>query len=134
VRKSWVLLVGLKPEIRRGVMIEHKIITSREKVISATQRQEELLRKDKEEREGATAPQTSSRRLARSYQGRGGASSVRTASAHSKEDKAVDKTSSDTRQCFKCKERGHISRYCPNKKHAKSEGNAAVAQGQAKKE
>jgi hypothetical protein len=35
LRKAWSLLVGLDEDIRRGVMIEHREITSREQVIIA---------------------------------------------------------------------------------------------------
>jgi hypothetical protein len=41
-REAWYLLNSLHPEIRREVMRENKEITSREQVIAAAQRQEEL--------------------------------------------------------------------------------------------
>src|SRR5450432_1680575 len=41
-QEAWHLLNSLYPEIRREVMRENKVITTREQVIAAAQRQEEL--------------------------------------------------------------------------------------------
>ena len=41
---AWRILNALRPEIRREVLRENRTITSREQVIVATQRQEELLK------------------------------------------------------------------------------------------
>jgi hypothetical protein len=44
--RAWRMLNILRPEIRREVLRENRTITSREQVIIAAQRQEELLRQD----------------------------------------------------------------------------------------
>jgi hypothetical protein len=49
-----VLLNGLRPVIRTGVLRENKTIISREQVLATTQRQKELLSEAKERSAGRT--------------------------------------------------------------------------------
>lgn len=86
-QRAWVLLNGLRPVIRTGVLRENKTITSRAQVLAAAQRQEELL--NETEKRGA---------------GKTPAESVRDASRSDK-----------TRTCYKCGKEGHIVRNCPEK-------------------
>jgi hypothetical protein len=67
-RSAWSLLNSLHPEIRREVMRENKEITSRDQVIAAAQRQEELAeqqsKKEPRPEEKTKETSTSSRRFA----------------------------------------------------------------------
>jgi hypothetical protein len=72
-KKAWQLLNSLAPAIRREVMKENKTITSRDQVIAAAQRQEELAGprgKDKKPEQEKPAPLKVSARGAQPSRGR----------------------------------------------------------------
>jgi hypothetical protein len=86
--RAWVLLNGLRPAIRTGVLRETRTISSREQVLSAAQRQEELL--------GEVSESAAGEKPARS---------VRDDASKSGKD----------RTCYKCGKEEHIARDCPEK-------------------
>jgi hypothetical protein len=114
LRKAWTLLTGLDDDIRQGVLRENKDITSREQVIVAAQRQEELLRRrEKREEKRDETPQTPSRRGTRPSQGRQPSTSSQTSGTRGKEEKS-SREETTPRRCFKCQKPGHIAKDCPS--------------------
>jgi len=88
-QRAWVLLNGLKPAIRMGVLRENKAINSRAQVLSAAQRQEELLGEAEKTTDTGDKPGKRAR-------------SVTDAEAPGK--------------CYKCGKEGHFKRTCPDNK------------------
>jgi len=86
--RAWRMLNALRPEIRREVLRENKTITSREQVIVAAQRQEELLKQGRARR--PQGEQTESTRDA--------------SEGHSRPEERV---------CYQCRQTGHIAKDCP---------------------
>jgi hypothetical protein len=131
LRKAWSLLVSLDEDIRRGVMIEHKEITSREQVIVAAQRQEELQRNVREGREDASGTQASSKRTPRLSRQRGGSTAAKPTTTQSKEEiKSRDETS--VRRCWKCQSTKHIAARCPQNKEAGNTSHAGETHAESK--
>ena len=64
-KRAWRMLNTLRPKIRREVLRENKVITSREQVIMAAQRQEELLKQERDARSSQKGQQGASVRDAR---------------------------------------------------------------------
>jgi hypothetical protein len=99
--RAWRMLNALRPEIRREVLRENKTITSREQVIVAAQRQEELLKQG---------------RVARRPQGEL-TESTRDASekleASSRRDASEGRLRPEQRVCYQCRQTGHIAKDCP---------------------
>lgn len=90
-QRAWRMLNALRPEIRREVLRENRTITSREQVIIAAQRQEELLKLEQigqRSREQANRP------------------------------REARETPATERICYTCRQSGHIARNCPKKDDA----------------
>ena len=132
LRKAWSLLVGLDEDIRRGVMIEHKQITSREQVIIAAQRQEELLRNTRDGREDATASQTSGKRSARPPRERSSGTFMKPLTIRQKEER-LSRPESD-RRCYNCHKLGHIARDCTHASKVERKGSASASPAPPKKD
>ena len=86
--RAWRMLNALRPEIKREALRENKTITSREQVIVAAQRQEELLKQG---------------RVTRRPQGEQ-SESVR--DAHER------RLRLEERVCYQCFQTGHIAKNC----------------------
>ena len=91
--RAWRMLNALRPEIRREVLRENRTITSREQVIVAAQRQEELLKLEQ---------------MQISPRSKGQADRLRDTREMRSESRAE-------RRCYKCRQLGHIARDCPKK-------------------
>ena len=130
LRKAWFLLVSLDEEIRQGVMKENKTITSREQVIAAAQRQEELIRDARgRHRDTSRSP---SRRDARPPRGRRGGAFSRTLATHTKEEKPPKDNTSAPR-CYNCQKIGHIAANCPEGPRKERWSNTGEPPAQPKK-
>lgn len=117
-QNAWSLLAALRPDIRERVMAEHKEITGREQVVSAAQRQEELLKGCRRENPEA---QASSKRDAGVSQGK--TVRVFSKSYTSRRKEARREGSRDEpepkalgeKRCFACNITGHLANACPTK-------------------
>jgi Zinc knuckle len=109
--KAWTLLNALKPETRREVLKENKTITSRDQVIAAAQRQEELAR---DESTAYKTQESSGRSRAQSSRGRNTRKN-RTESVTPR--RAVpDRSASRSGKCFNCGKPGHKAAECWSRK------------------
>lgn len=99
-QRAWILLNGLRPSIRSGVLRENRTVASRAQVLSAAQRQEELLAEGQvtSTPTGQAAGDTGERPGKR----------VRSA------------TESVSTACYQCGKEGHFRRECPGNKEKSS--------------
>ena len=118
-RKAWSLLVCLSEEIRKAVMMDVKEITSREQVITAAQRQEELLR---DVRDAPSESPAKSRHDTRPSRGRSGTFN-RTQQTLKKGEKETSKKDSE-QLCHRCKKPGHKFFQCPERDKDSRRGGA----------
>lgn len=113
-RDAWFLLNRLRPDIRTEVMRENKEIRSREQVLAAAQRQEELTRqKSRQERSERTY--TPGRRSSGTSTHTRRTTEVRGAGEQKEKKETTEKTISSV-VCYKCGEEGHKSFQCHRKK------------------
>jgi len=92
-QRAWTLLNGLRASIRSGVLRENKTITSRAQVLSAAQRQEELLGE---------------------VDGQGTGVASETGGRPGKRMRSMTESSA-TILCYKCGKEGHFKKDCPEK-------------------
>jgi hypothetical protein len=121
-REAWYLLNSLHPEIRREVMRENKEIRSREQIIAAAQRQEELA---EQQSKRDTKPETKAKETpAISRRFAGAKRGSHTPSSSSKE------KSGEAPKCYNCGKPGHKQAEC----RAPPRYNKSDDKEQAKKE
>lgn len=98
-QRAWILLNGLRAPIRSGVLRENRTVTSRAQVLSAAQRQEELLA------EGQVTGESSGTGVARDTGERPG-----------KRVRSATESGASSTACYKCGKDGHIKKDCPENK------------------
>lgn len=138
VRKAWVLLLAVKPDIRTSVLSEHKEITSREQVLASAARHEQAQALETATKKGLKHEPTAARHppAPKTHE-----RSTTTTTTHSGPRRVEEYThtrvaertqappppqvASGTR-CYKCNGMGHMQNNCPNNRVA---SNAHLASG-----
>ena len=142
VRKAWILLLAIKPEIRTSVLSEHKDITSREQVLASAARHEQALAleaatKTRPARHEARHETSASRTLHTFKTQERSSSSTSTPTGPRKieeqtqlraSEKSMTPTIPSQRglQCYKCRGMGHVSFNCPNNRVSYSQPASGV--------
>ena len=123
VRKAWILLLAVKPEIRTRILSEHKEVTSREQVLASAARHEQALALEattKARDSRSTSGQSRVYFTSKSHESRNSNATQHNnrkpedVVANSKEVRTtVEKeTGNKGPKCFKCHKFGHTSFQC----------------------
>ncbi len=121
-RKAWFLLNSLLPDLRKEVMKENKSITSREQVIAAAQRHEELAKQqDTSETQAKLAGHKHTARATQRFKGSKGSDGTERASSSAN-------VSNKDIVCYNCGRKGHKQSECRSPK----KGGAGETPGQSK--
>jgi hypothetical protein len=124
-RKAWFLLNSLHPDLRKEVMKENKVITSREQVIAAAQRHEELA-KQQGSSESQVKPATPRRDARVTHRSR----SAKTVGSSGRSSSRSEPSRKDL-ICFNCGKPGHKSNECRQPKKS-DEGGTGASPAQSK--
>ena len=115
-RKAWQLLNCLEASTRREVLRENKEITSREQVIAAAQRHEELLASSKDQEPGEKQSTTGYRKFpsGKSPGNRVNSATVKQTEGKKEKPKGV--------VCYNCNKPGHLKKDCRSKPSSSQSG------------
>ena len=126
VRKAWILLLAIKPEIRTSVLSEHKEITSREQVLASAARHEQAQSLEAATKSKAPKHESNATRSALAPKTHERSSTTATQSGprrveeytHTRvaERSTAPSLQQNSRgpQCYKCNGFGHMQGNCPN--------------------
>ena len=120
-RKAWMFLDSLTPELRTEIMRENKQISSREQVLAAAQRHEELS-KQRVRAEKKTVSTTTKQVKTES-----GAPAKYVRQTSSTQKTSENKPGSFPFKCHKCHETGHKAANCPRSSTQRNTSNTSTS-------
>ena len=127
-KRAWQLLACLSPGIRREVLKENRTITSREQVIAAAQRQEELAREPQSQEKGKSQSNQANSEPEKQHARKTHASRGRYRYHQGSRTEKSEKSEKDEKGerskggflCYNCDKPGHLAKDCRKPKKASS--------------